>query len=100
MLSCHVLSCPSRVVVFQAFVRWSAAADDGGGALTKYVVIASTSYSDINVEAITAVTHTVATEAGGDGDGGDGDGEDGGGSGTTACRSLYVRLRQWFRRAI
>ncbi|CAB1108211.1 unnamed protein product [Ectocarpus sp. CCAP 1310/34] len=37
----------------QAFVQWSAAADDGGGDLTKYVVIASTAYADINVEAIT-----------------------------------------------
>lgn len=61
---------------FKAFVRWSAAADDGGGALTKYVVIASTSYSDINVEAITSVTQAVAAEEGeGDGD------EEGAGSG-------------------
>ena len=36
-------------------MRWAAAADDGGGALTKYVVIASTAYADINVEAMTSV---------------------------------------------
>ena len=36
-------------------MRWAAAADDGGDALTKYVVIASTAYADINVEAMTTV---------------------------------------------
>ncbi|CAN0068374.1 unnamed protein product, partial [Ectocarpus sp. 12 AP-2014] len=50
----------------QAFVQWSAAADDGGGDLTKYVVIASTAYADINVEAITSVH---ATEDVGEGEG-------------------------------
>lgn len=47
----------------QAFVQWSAAADDGGGALTKYVVIAATAYADINVETITQVYPTTAEEA-------------------------------------
>lgn len=36
-------------------MQWSPVADDGGGALTKYVVIAVTAYADINVEAITTV---------------------------------------------
>lgn len=46
----------------QAFVQWSAAADDGGGILTKYVVIASTAYADINVETITQVYPTTVEE--------------------------------------
>ncbi|CAN0264781.1 unnamed protein product, partial [Hapterophycus canaliculatus] len=48
----------------QAFVQWSAAADDGGGALTKYVVIASTAYADIDVETITQVYPTTTTVTG------------------------------------
>lgn len=63
----------SRRWLVQALVRWSAAADDGGGDLTKYVVIASTAYADINVEAITSVH---PTEDVGEGEGGEGEGED------------------------
>lgn len=37
-------------------MSWAPPADDGGGALTKYIVVASTAYTDISVEAITTVS--------------------------------------------
>ncbi|CAN0236695.1 unnamed protein product, partial [Discosporangium mesarthrocarpum] len=39
----------------QAYVSWSPPSDDGGGGITKYVVVATTDYTDINVEVITTV---------------------------------------------
>lgn len=53
--SIHPFPLPPAPSFLQAFVSWAAAVDDGGGALTKYVVIASTAYADIDVEAITSV---------------------------------------------
>ena len=43
-------------------MSWAPVADDGGGALTKYIVVAATAYADISVEAIATVYPVSAGE--------------------------------------